>query len=81
MSRVLKQCSEEMRQFLSLDRFPPGKRLSGIIMELDAMSPEQRRDLNKDVPGPLGYNDIRAEMQKMLARHGNHVRVARLHRL
>lgn len=75
MSRALKHCSEEMRQFLSLDRFAPNKLVSDIVAELQAMSPEQRRDLNRDQPDPLGYNDIRAEMEKLLTRHGRRIRV------
>jgi hypothetical protein len=75
MSRVLKQCSEEMRQFLGLERFAPNKRVSEVLAEIDAMTPEQKRELSRDMQGPWGFNDIRAELEKMLGRHGRNIRV------
>lgn len=75
MSRVLKQCSEEMRQFLGLERFAPTKRVCEVLTELDTMSPEDRRTLSRDMQGPWGYNDLRAELEKMLTRHGRNIRV------
>src|SRR4051794_15008052 len=75
MSRVLKQCSEEMRQFLSLDRFGPNKRVSEVLAEIALLTPEQKRELSRDMQGPWGFNDIRAELEKMLTRHGRNIRV------
>ncbi len=75
MSRVLKHCSEELRQFLSLERFSNNKRLSEVLAEIESMSPEHWRQLSRDAQGPWGRNDIRAEMEKLLARHGKNLRV------
>lgn len=75
MSRVLKQCSEEMRQFLGLERFTPTKKLTEVLTELDTMSPDDRRVLSQDLQGPWGYNDLRAELDRMLARFGRNIRV------
>ncbi len=75
MSRVLKKCSEEMRQFLGLERFAPTKRVAEVLAEMEAMTPEERRTLSRDLQGPWGYNDLRAELEKMLKQHGRNIRV------